>query len=127
MQNENTMGLALELITAEELECLKDNFCTILAFIILKRKGLLPKVFKNTSAPIIEQQPTIKESEYLTKKQVIELYHPLFTEYGLSQAVHKGEVPYIKRGRKYFFLRSDIDKWISQNGQANDKKRINYV
>ena len=126
MKNGRNGSVALELITEQELEDLKDNFCTILAFILLKRNGMLPKAFE-TSAPIIDQQPTAQENEYLTKKQVIELYHPLFTDYGLSQAVHKGEVPYIKRGRKYFFSRSDIDKWISQNGQADTKKRVQYV
>ena len=55
------------------------------------------------------------DEKYLTKKEVIKLYYPLFTEYGLSQALHTQNLPYHKRGNKYFFRKSEIDSWINDN------------
>ncbi len=63
--------------------------------------------------------------EYLTKKEVIQIYYPYFTEYGLTQAIHKNTIPYHKRGAKYFFKKSEIDEWITNNGGKQGKPANN--
>lgn len=64
---------------------------------------------------------------YLTRKQVLEMYSPLFTSYALSQAIHTNGFPYVKRGNKYFFKKSEIDKWLKENGDNRGNKRIKFV
>lgn len=61
----------------------------------------------------ISDDKKITEDVFLTKKEVIRNYYPLFTDYGLSQAIHTNSIPYHKRGSKYFFKKSEIDDWIN--------------
>ena len=58
--------------------------------------------------------PTSENKKYLTRKEVLEEYAPIITSYGLSQAIHMENFPYIKRGKKYFFVKEDIDTWLSK-------------
>ncbi len=82
---------------------------------------------------LIETTTSNKEEEtkdiYLTKKEVIGLYYPLLTDYGLSQAIHTKDFPYHKRGSKYFFRKSEIDEWISKdnNSKKNGKTCNKFV
>ncbi len=75
-----------------------------------------------SSNSIIQQKPTnlitSNGKKYLSKQQVIDMCHPLITDYGLSQAIHTNDIPYLKRGKKYFFLEDDVKEWI-------DKKKSN--
>lgn len=62
-----------------------------------------------------------KEEKFITKQQVIEMCHPLITQYAINQAIKMNDIPFIKRGNKYFFLEVEVKAWI-------DKKRSdNYV
>lgn len=63
----------------------------------------------------------------LSRKQVIEMYYPLFTEYGLTQSIHIKGLPYFKRGSKYFFKKSEIDKWLDDNSRKGVNKSIKFV
>ncbi len=78
----------------------------------------------------IENENTIcnanEEEKYLTRKEIISLYYPLFTQYGLNQAINKKEIPFHKRGSKYFFKKSEIDDWINNKDNAV-QQTIKYV
>lgn len=56
--------------------------------------------------------PSSESKKYLTRKEVLEEYYPVITSYGLSQAIHMEGFPCIKRGKKYFFVKEDIDTWL---------------
>ena len=63
--------------------------------------------------------------EYISRKEVVKMYHPLITEYGLTQAINKNELKYIKRGSKYFFEPNEVKKWI-ENKSSESNKISNY-
>lgn len=69
--------------------------------------------------------------QYLSKSELIKLYHPLITEYGLRQAINKNDINYIKQGTKYFFERQDVETWIkgkkSTSKENNTIKSIKFV
>lgn len=60
-----------------------------------------------------------KEDTYLSKKQVIELYYPMLTNYALTEAINKNEIPFYKRGSKYFFKENEIEIWLSERQKNN--------
>ena len=78
---------------------------------VMKNKNNIHKQIK-------EEQKAI---QYLSKKEVINNYHPLITEYALNQAINKGQISYSKRGSKYYFENKDIEEWI------NNQKRDSYA
>ena len=51
-------------------------------------------------------------SKLLKGKQVLELY-PILTSYALNDAVKKGLIPVIKRGKLNFYDSRDIEKYLS--------------
>lgn len=62
--------------------------------------------------------------KYLSKTEAIELYHPLLTEYSLTQSIKKNEIKYIKRGAKYFFLKEDLQSWVDDRKLINSNQSI---
>ena len=74
--------------------------------------------------PLVENV-SVSANTFLSKKQVIEIYSALFTEYGLTQAIHKGDIPYHKRGSKYFFKKEEIDLWL--NNTDNHKNKASRI
>ena len=62
---------------------------------------------------------TADDGTYLTRKEVIEKYHPVITAYGISQAINKHELVFTKIGNKYFFKTEDLDKWINNQKVKN--------
>lgn len=68
-----------------------------------------------------------QQVEYLSRKQVIEMYYPLITDYGLTQLIHTKGFPHIKRGNKYFFNKDEIDKWLKENGNEHVNKVVKFV
>ena len=66
----------------------------------------------------------IDEQKYLSKTEAIELYHPLLTEYSLTQSIKKNEIKYIKRGAKYFFLKEDLQSWVDDRKLINSNQSI---
>lgn len=78
--------------------------------------------YKLGTMEIQNQEDNINSDKYLTKKEVIKEYYPLLTDYGLSQAIHTKNLPYHKRGAKYFFRKSEIDEWINSNNKDVSKK-----
>lgn len=67
-------------------------------------------------------------SEYISRKEVVKMYHPLITEYGLTQAINKNELRYIKRGSKYFFEPNEVKKWIEEkSSHSNSVSNYKFV
>lgn len=62
----------------------------------------------------------VDEKKYLSKAEAIELYHPLITEYSLTQAIKKDEIKYLKRGAKYFFSRDELSHWVDEQKSGNN-------
>lgn len=71
-----------------------------------------------------EVEETKNSKTFLTRKEVLEVYAPVITAYGLSQAINMDGFPYIKRGKKYFFVKEDIDEWLSKRNCVTPVKRI---
>lgn len=118
------IGLYLSTTNVEEFEerkQIKDNAISFLmqAYLYLQSYKELPTLENDSHKEKVE--------EYLSRKQVIEIYHPLFTEYGLTQSIHTKGLPHIKRGSKYFFKKSEIDKWLEENGNNSVNKTIKFV
>ena len=74
----------------------------------------------NLGKPLIELPETAQEKKYLSKAEAIELYHPLITEYSLTQAIKKDEIKYLKRGAKYFFSRDELSHWVDEQKSGNN-------
>lgn len=53
-----------------------------------------------------------------TAKQLQNLYPKLFSKYKLDQAIKNENLPYFKSGRERYFIKSEIDKWISNKNKA---------
>lgn len=122
------MGLYLCTIDVKEFEErteIKDNIINFLmqSYLYLKTYNDTPILVDNKEESLVEKT----DEDYLSRKQVLEIYHPLFTEYGLTQAIHTKGLPYIKRGSKYFFKKSEIDDWIDSSNRNFGNKRIKYV
>lgn len=64
--------------------------------------------------------PTTKEEKFITKQQVIEMCHPLITQYGINQAIKTNDIPFIKRGSKYFFQEAEVKAWIDKKRSDSD-------
>ena len=62
---------------------------------------------------------------YISKSEAIELYHPLITQYSITQAISKNEVKYIKRGNKYFFESDDLKNWIEAKKSSSTNNYLN--
>ena len=65
---------------------------------------------------------TIAESKWLSLEEVIR-YDPAqrkkSTWYKMTS---NGEVPYRKKGKQLYFLKSEIDEWLNQNKILSDKE-----
>lgn len=72
---------------------------------------------------------TNTNSKYLTRKEVLEMYSPVITDYGLRQAINIDGFPCIKRGKQYFFTQEAIDNWLSERTtrQAAPRASVKYV
>ncbi len=74
-----------------------------------------------TSAPTT----ATKCEKYITKQQVIEMCHPLITQYAINEAIRTNDIPYIKRGNKYFFLEVEVKEWIEKK-RSDSSVRSNH-
>ena len=53
-----------------------------------------------------------------TKKDVIEIYKPMFTEWSLSKLIREGKIKYIRVGRRIFLTKQAVDEYI-KNEEEN--------
>lgn len=67
----------------------------------------------------------LKESRLLKARDVIESY-PILTSYGLNDAVKKGLIPVIKRGKLNFYDSRDIENYICdlKNNNSSEIEEI---
>lgn len=83
----------------------------------------------NLGKPLVStiQNTTLinNETQYVSKSEAIEMYHPLITEYSLTQAIKKNEIKYIKRGVKYFFESDELKNWIDENKSTTKHEYLN--
>ena len=64
----------------------------------------------------------LNNNQLLKTKEVIERY-PILTNYGLNDAVRRGLIPVIKRGKLNFFDSKDIEKYIDELKENNSYRR----
>ena len=64
----------------------------------------------------------LNNNQLLKTKEVIERY-PILTNYGLNDAVRRGLIPVIKRGKLNFFDSKDIEKYIDELKENNSCRR----
>ncbi len=60
---------------------------------------------------------------YYTKKDVIEKYSPMFTEWSLSKLLREKRIKSIRIGRRIFISKVSIEGFIKQE----EEKSIDYV
>ena len=53
----------------------------------------------------------ISDSKLLKSKEVLDLY-PILTSYGLNEAVKKGLIPVVKRGKLNYYDSLDIENYL---------------
>ncbi len=69
----------------------------------------------------MEQNETI-----YTKKDVIEKYKPMFTEWSLSKLIRQGKIKYVRIGRRIFITKNAVDEFIKeQQDNSINKKATN--
>lgn len=69
----------------------------------------------------MEQNETI-----YTKKDVIEKYKPMFTEWSLSKLIRQGKIKYVRIGRRIFITKNAVDEFINeQQDNSINKKGTN--
>lgn len=61
-----------------------------------------------------------------TKKDIIEKYKPMFTEWSLSKLIRQGKIKYIRIGRRIFITKNAVDNFIKeQQDNSINKKGTN--
>lgn len=116
-------GIYLSTIKEEELNeniQVKDNITNF-----LMQTYLYLTSFQHEKS--IVEEKNIAEEVFLTTKDVLNIYNPLFTKYGLNQAINSRGLPHIKRGNKFFFNKKEIDAWIADNREEEKNKTFKFV
>lgn len=67
----------------------------------------------------MEQNETI-----YTKKDVIEKYKPMFTEWSLSKLIRQGKIKYIRIGRRIFITKQAVEEFIKEQEESSLRKNI---
>lgn len=69
------------------------------------------------------QKINLNDSKLLKAKDVLRLY-PILTAYGLNEAVKKGAIPVVKRGKLNFYDSSDIEKYLASLKSSQNNSSI---
>lgn len=70
----------------------------------------------------MEQNETI-----YTKKDVIEKYKPMFTEWSLSKLIRQGKIKYIRIGRRIFITKQAVEEFIKEQEEGSLRKNIHIL
>ena len=70
----------------------------------------------------MEQNETI-----YTKKDVIEKYKPMFTEWSLSKLIRQGKIKYVRIGRRIFITKQAVDEFIKEQEKSSLRENIHIV
>lgn len=117
------------LMNLEDISLFNDtplhrNIVTLLSQMALKLEYSMRAktlLIESASAPPIT---STNNERYITKRQVVDMCHPLITEYGINQAIKKNDIAFIKRGNKYFFIEEEVKQWIDKKrSYCNDSVR----
>lgn len=62
-----------------------------------------------------------------TKKDVIEKYKPMFTEWSLSKLIRQGKIKYIRIGRRIFITKQAVDEFIKEQEKSSLRENIHIL
>ena len=62
-----------------------------------------------------------------TKKDVIEKYKPMFTEWSLSKLIRQGKIKYVRIGRRIFITKQAVDEFIKEQEKSSLRENIHIV
>lgn len=70
----------------------------------------------------MEQNETI-----YTKKDVIEKYKPMFTEWSLSKLIRQGKIKCVRIGRRIFITKQAVEEFIKGQEENSLRKNIHIL
>ena len=62
-----------------------------------------------------------------TKKDVIEKYKPMFTEWSLSKLIRQGKIKYVRVGRRIFITKQAVDEFIKEQEKSSVRENIHIL
>ena len=62
-----------------------------------------------------------------TKKDVIEKYKPMFTEWSLSKLIREGKIKHIRVGRRIFITKQAVDEYIKNQEENSLRESLHIV
>lgn len=62
-----------------------------------------------------------------TKKDVIENYKPMFTEWSLSKLIREGKIKHIRVGRRIFITKQAVDEYIKNQEESSLRESLHIV
>lgn len=66
----------------------------------------------------------MEEQKYFTKKDVIEKYQPMFTEWSLSKLIKERKLKHIRIGRNIYITEQAVEEFIkSEEAHSLTKER----
>ena len=71
-----------------------------------------------------------QEEVIYTKKEVIEKYKPMFTEWSLSKMIRERKLKHIRIGRRIFITKQAVDQFIKEQEKTNSnpvERRLQIV
>lgn len=60
-----------------------------------------------------------QEEVIYTKKEVIEKYNPMFTEWSLSKLIRERKLKHIRIGRRIYITKNAVDEFIKEQEELN--------
>lgn len=60
-----------------------------------------------------------QEEVIYTKKEVIEKYKPMFTEWSLSKLIQERKLKHIRIGRRIYITKNAVDEFIKEQEELN--------
>ncbi len=68
-----------------------------------------------------------QEEIIYTKKDVIENYKPMFTEWSLSKLIREGKIKYIRVGRRIFITKQAVDEFIKEQQESSLRGNLHIL
>ncbi len=94
-------------------------------FQVLKNLSLVDLItIVAENSDIVVQEKSTNEV-YYTAKELIKLYPNIFSKYKIDKYIKYDNLPYIKDGKERFFLKSQIDEWLSNKSLTAIFKGVN--
>ena len=101
---------------------INKNIVKFMSILSIYLNGLINE--KTPASGLDNSVAIAEENKYLSKKEIIDRYHPLLTEYGISKAIKRNELNFSKVGNKTFFQVKDVEKWLETK---KVKKEVSYT